>query len=95
MKSIAFHSKIHLQTREFHIHTGSVPEKQVVISEIFEEGQFITARQLPFLFREIENKSSEIQYLKSIATDLHVAHNVAEVPNSRAGPDYDPIIDIR
>ena len=71
MKSIAFHSKIHLQTREFHIHTGSVPEKQVVISEIFEEGQFIASNQLPFLFRELENTSSEIQYLKSIAKDLH------------------------
>ncbi len=71
MKSIAFHSKIHLQTREFHVHTGSVPEKQVIISEIFEEGQFITSHQLPFLFREIENKSSEIYYLKTLATDLH------------------------
>jgi len=71
LKSIAFHSKIHLQAREFHVHTGSLPEKQVVISEIFEEGQFITSRQLPFLFREIENKSSEIYYLKTLATELH------------------------
>ena len=71
MKSIAFHSKLHLHTREFQIHTGSVPEKQVVISEIFEKGQFVTSRQLPFVIREEDNTSNIIRYLKSIASDLH------------------------
>jgi tetratricopeptide (TPR) repeat protein len=71
LKSFALHSKIHLQTREFHVHTGSVPEKQMVISEIFEKGQFISSQHQPFSARESENKSSEIKYLKSIAHDLH------------------------
>ncbi len=71
MKSIAFHSKLHLHTREFQIHTGSVPEKQVVISEIFEKGQFVSSRQLPFVIREEDNTSNIIRYLKSIASDLH------------------------
>lgn len=71
MKSIAFHSKIHLDTREFNVHTGSVPEKQVVVSEIFEKGRFITSQQLPFPTREPDNTSSEIKYLKSIASEFH------------------------
>jgi tetratricopeptide (TPR) repeat protein len=71
LKSIAFHSKLNLQTREFHIHTGSVPEKSVVISEIFEKGQYITSQQVPFKIRDDSNTSSKIQYLKSLAADLH------------------------
>jgi tetratricopeptide (TPR) repeat protein len=71
LKSIAFHSKIHLHTREFHIHTGSVPEKNVVISEIFEKGQFINSKQLPFLLRDTDDSSSKVKYLKSLASDLH------------------------
>jgi len=71
LKSIAFHSKLHLHTREFHIHTGSIPEKQIVISEIFEKGQYISSRQLPFLIREDDNTANKIRYLKSIASELH------------------------
>lgn len=71
MKSIAFHSKIHLDAREFHIHTGSVPEKNVVISEIFEKGQFITSSQIPFDIRDSSNTPSKVNYLKLVANDLH------------------------
>ena len=71
MKSIAFHSKLHLHTREFHVHTGSVPEKNIIISEVFEKGQFVSSNQLPFSTRDIEDTSSKIKYLKTIASDLH------------------------
>jgi hypothetical protein len=68
LKSIAYHSKVHLQTREFNIHTGSVPEKHVVISEIFEKGQFISSREIPFNSRDANNISPKVSYLKSLAS---------------------------
>jgi tetratricopeptide (TPR) repeat protein len=71
LKSIAFHSKLHLHTREFHVHTGSVPEKNIIISEIFEKGQFVSSNQLPFLTRDIDDTSSKIKFLKTLASDLH------------------------
>jgi tetratricopeptide (TPR) repeat protein len=71
LKSIAYHSKVHLQTREFNIHTGSVPEKHVVISEIFEKGQFISSREIPFNSRDANNISPKVSYLKSLASELH------------------------
>lgn len=71
MKSIAYHSKVHLDTREFHIHTGSLPEKEVVISEIFEKGQFITSRKLPFPIRTSDGDNSKLKYLKAAASELH------------------------
>jgi tetratricopeptide (TPR) repeat protein len=71
LKSFALHSKIHLQTREFHIHTGSVPEKQMVISEIFEKGQFISSQHQPFYYRDADDKTSEINYLRFLASNLH------------------------
>lgn len=71
MKSIAFHSKLHLHTREFHVHTGSVPEKNIIISEIFEKGQFVSSNQMPFHTRDIDDTSSKIKFLKTLASDLH------------------------
>jgi hypothetical protein len=73
LKSIAFHSKLHLHTREFHVHTGSVPEKNVIISEIFEKGQFVSSKNMPFHTRDIDDTSSKIKFLKNLASDLHTS----------------------
>jgi len=71
LKSIGFHSKIKLDEREFHIHTGNVNVKNQILSEIFEEGKYIAARQVDYKKRQEGNDSTQEGYLKSIASKLH------------------------
>jgi len=70
VETIGFHSKIKLDNREFHVHTGSVTEKNVVLSEIFEKGKFISAKNIDFFSRNDEGSSRE-NYIKYIAEKLH------------------------
>ena len=71
MKSIVFHSKLNVNTREFHIHTGSLLEKNLVLSEIFEHGKFIASKQIRYQTRDDESNEPNTDYLKSIASELH------------------------
>lgn len=71
MKSFGYHSKIKLDSREFHVHTGSVVEKSVIICEIFEKGKFITSRHSDFEVRDEDDAGSKESYLKNIAEKLH------------------------
>lgn len=71
MKNVVLHSKLNVNTREFHVHTGSVPEKQLILSEIFESGRFIAAKEMTFQSRDVENQSAEDKYINSKAEELH------------------------
>jgi len=71
LKSIVFHSKLNVNTREFHIHTGSLLEKNLILSEIFERGKFIASKQVRYETRDEESKEPNVDYLKSIASELH------------------------
>ncbi|MFC2088016.1 tetratricopeptide repeat protein [Calditrichota bacterium] len=70
MESIGFHSKIKLDGREFHIHTGSVTEKNVVLSEIFEKGKFVSSKNVDFFSRNEARNATE-KYIKQVAEKLH------------------------
>ncbi len=71
MKTFGYHSKIKLNDREFHIHTGSIVEKSLILSEIFESGKFITSREFDFEVRNDDQDESQQEYLKNIAGKLH------------------------
>jgi len=71
LNSIVLHTKVSVHAREFHVHTGSVAEKNVIISEIFERGKFVTSKQLVFEERDARNEPSKQRFLKNKASDLH------------------------
>lgn len=70
MESIGFHSKIKLDGREFHIHTGSLTDQNVVLSEIFEKGKFVSSKNVDFFSRN-DNQSNSEKYIKRVAEKLH------------------------
>jgi tetratricopeptide (TPR) repeat protein len=71
LKNFGLHSKINLESREFHIHTGSVNEKNMVVCEIFESGKFITTRSQEFLRRSDDREMRELNFVRSFAQRLH------------------------
>lgn len=65
-----------LNDREFHIHTGSVHEKNIILSEIFEKGQFIHSKQIDYFPRREDNNEQAQRYLNHLAKDFH--HDVMQ-----------------
>ena len=71
MKSVVLHTKVTVNAHEFHVHTGSVAEKNIILSEIFEHGKFVTSKQLVFEERDTRDESSKLRFIKNKATYLH------------------------
>jgi tetratricopeptide (TPR) repeat protein len=71
LKSIVLHSKLNIDGREFHIHTGTILERQLIQSEIFESGKFVTSAQQTFDLRKGADLTAKEEYLKSMASELH------------------------
>ena len=71
MKEIVKHSKINVNAREFHIYTGSVVEKGLILSEIFERGNFIGSKEVNFYQRSQGLASAKANFLKEAASELH------------------------
>ena len=71
MKEIVKHSKINVNAREFHIYTGSVLEKGLILSEIFERGNFIGSKEINFYQRSQGLASAKANFLKEEASELH------------------------
>ena len=70
MKGIGLNDRVSFAEREFQIHTGNDPLKNVVRSEVFEEGKFLFSNENNYTLREPREKLDE-DYLKSIAYDQH------------------------
>ena len=62
---------MNVESREFHVYTGSVVDKHLVMSEIFEHGKFIGSKEIPFSQRSGDNVNSRVNFLKEIAAGLH------------------------
>ncbi|NOG43954.1 MAG: tetratricopeptide repeat protein [Calditrichaeota bacterium] len=71
MKGIGLRDKISVDSREFQVHTGNDPLKNIVKSEVFEKGKFLFSAEDPYSVRE--NKETEIdeEYLKDITFEQH------------------------
>ena len=71
MNSFGLHSKMKLEDREFHIHTGSVHEKSIILSEIFEKGKFINSKQIDYFPRREPTGEESQKYLQRLANKFH------------------------
>ncbi len=71
LNSVVLHTKVTVNAREFNVHTGSVAEKNVVLSEVFERGKFVTSKQVVFEERDARDEAAKLRFLKNRATDLH------------------------
>ena len=71
MKSIVLHSKLTINGREFHFHTGTIFDKNIIQSEIFESGRFVTSAQQSFQLRKEADYNARDDYINLIASELH------------------------
>jgi tetratricopeptide (TPR) repeat protein len=71
LNSFGLHSKMKLDDREFHIHTGSVHEKNIILSEIFEKGKFINSRTIDYFPRRERTEEESQKYLQKLANKFH------------------------
>jgi len=71
LNSFGLHSKMNLNNREFHVHTGSVHEKNIILSEIFEKGKFIHSKQRDYFPRREDTNEQSIRFLNHLAKKFH------------------------
>jgi tetratricopeptide (TPR) repeat protein len=71
LNGVVLHTKITVNAREFHVNTGSVAERNLILSEIFEHGKFVTSKQLVFEARDARDEASKLRFIKTKATNLH------------------------
>jgi tetratricopeptide (TPR) repeat protein len=62
---------MNLNDREFHVHTGSVHEKNIILSEIFEKGKFIHSQQIDYFPRREKDDEKSQRYLNHLARKFH------------------------
>ena len=70
MDDFGLHTALELDGRKFIVHTGTLMERQLVISEIFEEGLFLTARELYLPLRR-ENHPVNYDFITGITNQFH------------------------
>jgi len=77
LENFGLHDKIEIEDREFHIHTGTVFEKGKIISEVFENGMFLTLKEYSIELRNetpnVNNETSNVnyEYLNQITQEFH------------------------
>ena len=70
MENFGLHDKIEIEDREFHIHTGTLLEHKKIITEIFEKGMFLTAREYSVELRS-ETRKMNYDFLNRITQEYH------------------------
>ncbi len=70
MDDFGLQTAIELDGRKFIIHTGTLMDRQRVISEIFEEGLFLTARELYLPLRR-ENTPVNYDFITGLTNQFH------------------------
>jgi len=71
LKGIGLRDTVSIESREFQIHTGNDPQKNLIKSEIFEQGKFLFSNEDDYDIRERSQETLDIDFLKSIAFDQH------------------------
>lgn len=73
MKGIGLKDKVVFDSREFFVHTGNDPQKNVVRSEVFEKGKFLFSSEDVYNIRENEREAKDVDpdYLKTVSFDQH------------------------
>lgn len=73
MKGIGFKEAVAINTREFQVHTGNDPQKNLIKSEVFEKGQYLFNVDETYSIRENESDQINIDYIKAVTFDHHLA----------------------
>jgi len=71
LNGIGLRDKITLESREFQVHTGNDPLKNIVKSEVFEKGKFLFSAEDPYSVRENSETTIDQDYLKGITFEQH------------------------
>lgn len=70
MDNFGLHDKIEIENREFHIHTGALIEHRKIISEVFEKGMFLIAREYQIDLR-LEKRGISFDFLNAVTEKFH------------------------
>lgn len=70
MDNFGIHDKIEIKGREFHIHTGALVEHGKIISEVFEQGMFLTAKEYSMELRS-ETRQINYEFLNNVTQNFH------------------------
>lgn len=72
IKSFSCATKITRDKYNFTINTGNISDRNIIISEIFKEGQYVSQRQLNYQVRQSENREIRYEYLSEVARRFHM-----------------------
>jgi len=78
LKGIGFKDKISFDNRDFFIQTGNDPQRNVIRSDVFEEGSYLFHNLEEYQIREEIEQPLDIEYLKEI-TSLHHQKTIEEI----------------
>lgn len=70
LEDIGLHDKLEINNRTFDIHTGILPQNKKIISEVFEKGLFLTAKERPIFLRN-EKKKINYEFLNNVTKTFH------------------------
>jgi tetratricopeptide (TPR) repeat protein len=70
VEDFGLHDKLEIENREFHIHTGTMVKGQRIISEVFEKGLFLIAREYNVRFRNDLN-TFDYEFLNEKTQEFH------------------------
>ena len=71
MHGFGYKEKVEIDHRKFQVHTGCIPEKQRIVTEVFEEGRYLFGEFQSYSVRENKNELRNESYMKAVAYDLH------------------------
>jgi tetratricopeptide (TPR) repeat protein len=71
VKNFSCSTKIQRENYKFSIHTGNVVDRNVIISEIFKEGQYVSKRLLDYHVRE-DSDAIRYDYLSEMTRRFHM-----------------------
>jgi tetratricopeptide (TPR) repeat protein len=70
LDNFGLHDKIDIEDREFHIHTGTILEKKIIVTEVFEKGMFLTSRENSIQLRS-DTPKINYEYLNNLVQKFH------------------------
>jgi len=65
--------RIELDNRKFQVHTGCDPDKERIVTEVFEEGRYLFGESRNYPTRRDDQESINETYLKTVVSKLHTS----------------------
>jgi len=71
LKGIGLKDSVSINLREFQVNTGNDPQKNLIKSEVFEEGKFLFSVDETYNIRENDSSTINLDYVKKVTYDHH------------------------